>query len=51
MPEAIEEADNAGPSLPTRGAWIEIAAKDTQVESLARRSPHGERGLKFIILA
>ena len=33
-------------SLPSRGAWIEIAHKARVVVHSARRSPHGERGLK-----
>ena len=33
-------------SLPTRGAWIEIAKPDGAVQSAICRSPHGERGLK-----
>ena len=35
-------------SLPTRGAWIEIGVSDTSAVNLISRSPHGERGLKFI---
>ena len=34
-------------SLPVRGAWIEIAAAVNPPEMNARRSPCGERGLKF----
>ena len=34
-------------SLPTRGAWIEIAVHGAEVAVALRRSPHGERGLKF----
>ena len=34
-------------SLPTRGAWIEILCFDVDRGSLCRRSPHGERGLKW----
>ncbi len=35
------------PSLPTRGAWIEIFSSGNLSSTLTRRSPHGERGLKF----
>ena len=34
-------------SLPTRGAWIEIAVGGLIGIYTKRRSPHGERGLKF----
>ena len=34
------------PSLPTRGAWIEIGAEAPAGPNDGRRSPHGERGLK-----
>jgi len=33
-------------SLPARGAWIEINLNETEMENV-RRSPHGERGLKY----
>ena len=33
-------------SLPTRGAWIEIAWCYNVATRLRSRSPHGERGLK-----
>ena len=36
-------------SLPSRGAWIEIARDPGPVRRRGRRSPHGERGLKFLI--
>ena len=35
-------------SLPARGAWIEIGVVKTGPEIMGSRSPHGERGLKFI---
>ena len=35
------------PSLPPRGAWIEISSSSYTRLWLPRRSPHGERGLKF----
>ena len=38
-------------SLPPRGAWIEIAFAWVCVISQPRRSPHGERGLKYVELA
>ena len=34
-------------SLPSRGAWIEIASLRTAKLTPAGRSPPGERGLKF----
>ena len=34
-------------SLPPRGAWIEIVAFGGVEAEKPRRSPHGERGLKF----
>ena len=34
-------------SLPTRGAWIEISVVICWMDTPMRRSPHGERGLKF----
>ena len=36
------------PSLPARGAWIEIVIRFRQRYATNRRSPHGERGLKFL---
>ena len=35
-------------SLPPRGAWIEIKVKICLRQPSAGRSPHGERGLKFV---
>ena len=37
-------------SLPTRGAWIEIQWPPTIACEIASRSPHGERGLKSLVL-
>ena len=34
-------------SLPTRGAWIEIAGCNCCFGGCSGRSPHGERGLKY----
>ena len=34
-------------SLPTRGAWIEMKSGSKRKRKRKRRSPHGERGLKF----
>ena len=34
-------------SLPAWGAWIEIVPKCLAYQNGFRRSPHGERGLKF----
>ena len=35
-------------SLPARGAWIEIVCFCGDAFYLGCRSPHGERGLKFL---
>ena len=35
-------------SLPARGAWIEIRITPTLFGGTSSRSPHGERGLKYI---
>ncbi len=35
------------PSLPPRGAWIEIEGYDPDYAAMRGRSPHGERGLKL----
>ena len=34
-------------SLSSRRAWIEIPAAGKMYDSESRRSPHGERGLKY----
>ena len=34
-------------SLPSRGAWIEILDHVLKMGGIIRRSPRGERGLKF----
>ena len=34
-------------SLPSRGAWIEINESAREAREQKRRSPRGERGLKF----
>ena len=34
-------------SLPVRGAWIEIGDGDVERRGAVRRSPCGERGLKY----
>ena len=39
----------AVPSLPTRGAWIEILQRLCYRSLAESRSPHGERGLKYRI--
>ena len=36
-------------SLPVRGAWVEIALSPCNISALKRRSPCGERGLKYYI--
>ena len=45
----MEEMDRW--SLPSRGAWIEIATASTAPSFLRGRSPHGERGLKFFCIS
>ena len=35
-------------SLPARGAWIEISSALLYLAAASRRSPHGERGLKYL---
>ena len=35
-------------SLPARGAWIEIVMQDIIAPKFLGRSPHGERGLKYM---
>ena len=35
-------------SLPSRGAWIEISQLSSTKGTVVCRSPHGERGLKFV---
>ena len=35
-------------SLPSRGAWIEIKTSVSGTVEILGRSPHGERGLKFL---
>ena len=35
-------------SLPSRGAWIEIAGRAHNIRRAFGRSPHGERGLKLL---
>ena len=37
-------------SLPTRGAWIEMAKHHAKRNPCQSRSPHGERGLKSLCL-
>ena len=36
--------------LPARGAWIEIPLNGTRILKTLSRSPHGEHGLKFVVL-
>ena len=40
----------AAQSLSSRRAWIEILVMMSKAALAARRSPHGERGLKFRLL-
>ena len=37
-------------SHPSRGAWIEIQARNNQRQTRGGRTPHGVRGLKFDIV-
>ena len=37
-------------SLPPRGAWIEILIYDGDIAERLCRSPHGERGLKLLLI-
>ena len=37
-------------SLPARGAWVEIDNRSNKDRVMVSRSPHGERGLKFVQL-
>ena len=46
---AADAADALRPSLPVRGAWIEISSKCFLVLAVLGRSPCGERGLKYFI--
>ena len=39
--------DESIESLPSRGAWIEIAVTAQTDPARGCRSPHGERGLKY----
>ena len=41
---------SADTSLPVRGAWVEIAIDLTPEKGFDRRSPCGERGLKYILI-
>ena len=41
------KTQSAKPSLPVRGAWIEIMRNMEQESGEAGRSPCGERGLKY----
>ena len=41
------EEKAAAQSLPVRGAWVEITTARPHTRTRARRSPCGERGLKY----
>ena len=45
--EQYKEEPIDNPSLPARGAWIEIPDIMMRVSPGSRRSPQGERGLKL----
>ena len=49
IPIPLEITRKRGVSLPVRGAWIEIGSRGRLLVAGARRSPCGERGLKFHI--
>ena len=37
------------PSHPARGAWIEILHTVNLISAVSSRTPHGVRGLKFVV--
>ena len=47
--KSSKRGQNDGRSLPVRGAWVEIGKASLQWTGYNRRSPCGERGLKFIV--
>ena len=47
MYQMMDHSRQASQSLPSRGAWIEINYGGAPKPDRRRRSPHGERGLKF----
>ena len=46
---SAEELQTLFPSLPVRGAWIEMLQVSAGTHDRERRSPCGERGLKFSV--
>ena len=49
--QALADAVGVKQSLPTRGAWIEMASVPHSDAEISGRSPHGERGLKCAVSA
>ena len=47
LPDRVRLFDSL-PSLPVRGAWVEITAARGTSRNAPRRSPCGERGLKCV---
>ena len=45
--DGLARGVHAGLSHPSRGAWIEIIPPRRVHPDIARRTPHGVRGLKF----
>ena len=45
------DVTDAEKSLPVRGAWVEILRQHEARQPQTSRSPCGERGLKYILLA
>ena len=45
---ALQDGDAGRESLPVRGAWVEIFVGQQLHAGHPRRSPCGERGLKFL---
>ena len=48
--ESLDKNTDILTSLPPRGAWIEILSRAYADYLRGRRSPHGERGLKYDLL-
>ena len=47
---ALAGERRAGRSLPVRGAWVEMVAPHIRYAARLRRSPCGERGLKWLLV-
>ena len=46
--DEVGRPTNASKSLSSRRAWIEISPVTLSTSSSVSRSPHGERGLKYV---